>query len=399
MLARARRRTARGRAARAADRRSPRVVGTLLADAASDPALRRAGARRRRTSPTSPALAATIDVDGIVAAREFVVRELARALRGRVRALPTRRCAVARRPTRRRRRRSAPRRLANLCLRYLVRARRRAGARAGGRAVRRRRQHDRRDRGARRASTDSDAAGAGRAVRALRGALARRAAGARQVVRAAGDVACAPDTLAARAVAARAPAVQRPQPEPRALAGRRVRAAQLRAASTPRDGAGYAFVADQVLALDRGQPAARGDARRRVQPVAALRRAATRALQRAALRANRRLRAPSPDVRRDRRRNSTDRAPLRGASRDSPVRLDGDVPRLAPAVPAHAARREHAPACPRPSPDCRTASRARCRRSAARPARASSRPSAIARGNAPAQRAGMRFAAHHRHVA
>ena len=43
-----------------------------------------------------------------------------------------------------------------------------------------------------------------------------------------------------------------------------------------RDGGGYAFAADQVLALDADQSAARGADRRRVQPLEALRRAAPR---------------------------------------------------------------------------------------------------------------------------
>ena len=92
-------------------------------------------------------------------------------------------------------------------------------------------------------------------VRALRGAVARRAAGARQVVRAAGAQR-ARRHARARARAARPSALQRAQPEPRALAGRRVRARATSRAST-RGRRGYAFIAEQVLALDATQPAAR----------------------------------------------------------------------------------------------------------------------------------------------
>ena len=202
------------------------VVAALLDDRASDPAL-----IALALTPPDPAyvasLDAVIDVDGIDHARAFVVRELARALRRPLRAR-LRSAAPHAAATRRRRRRSATRRLANVCLRYLGERGDAAGARAGDRPVRRRRQHDRVDRRARRRSRTATSPERDDAVRALRGALARRAAGARQVVRAGGDE--PPRRHArARARAARPPALQRAQPEPRALAGRRVRAAQLRA--------------------------------------------------------------------------------------------------------------------------------------------------------------------------
>ena len=130
------------------------------------------------------AMEATLDADGIAAARAHLVRELAKKLRpalrvGRATASSCRLvCVVAGAD----RAAAASQRRAALSRR----ARRRGRARAGDRAVRRGRQHDRHDRSACR-DQGQRCARAPRPVRALRSPLARRAAGARQVVRAGSD--------------------------------------------------------------------------------------------------------------------------------------------------------------------------------------------------------------------
>ncbi len=94
-----------------------RVVGALLDDLASDPAL----LALALTPPDLGYLATLrerIDVDGIVAAREFVVRDLARTLRaGFERTYAARRVRAPYAPTPAQ---AGARRLANACLRYLA---------------------------------------------------------------------------------------------------------------------------------------------------------------------------------------------------------------------------------------------------------------------------------------
>ena len=145
-----------------------------------------------------------------------------------------------------------PRRLAQRRAALPRRPRRRGRARAGDRAVRRRRQHDRHDRRARR-DQGQRCARAPRPVRALRGPLARRAAGARQVVRARSD---------ARSATARSIACKSLLAHPRFNARNPNRVRSLVGAFALRnfarfnavDGGGYSFVAEQVLALDPANP-------------------------------------------------------------------------------------------------------------------------------------------------
>ena len=246
------------------------IVRMLLADRVSDPALlaqaltpagpripcRHPGRHRRRRRRRGPRLRA--QRTGPRAVRRVRAR-VRRPARPRVVRADARadRCAQARER-----------------LPALSRQRRRRGrARARRRALRRRRQHDGQHRRAGR--TDGRrVARARRALRAVRGEVARRAAGARQVVRAGSDVR-ARRHARARAQAARASAVQRAQSEPRALARRRVHAAQLRALQ--RGGRrGLRVRRGPGAGARRDQPAARGDDRRCVHAVEALPRAAAR---------------------------------------------------------------------------------------------------------------------------
>jgi len=95
------------------------VVGKLLADRASDPAL-----LALALAPPDPvyvaALVPIIDADGVVAARAFLIHELGRALRGEFeRAYHERRVRASYAPTPAQ---TGSRKLANMCLRYLVAA-------------------------------------------------------------------------------------------------------------------------------------------------------------------------------------------------------------------------------------------------------------------------------------
>ncbi len=252
------------------------VVDHLLADDEDDPAL-----IALALAPPSLAWLAeqvdAVDVDALCAAREFVIRELARMMRAALlRGVSSRPPPPDYAPVQAQ---IGPRALRNRCLHYLGALDDGAGARAGGRAVRRRRQHDRRRRRARRDQPQRRARARG-AVRALRGEVARRAAGARQVVRAAGDLAAAGHARP-RAGAVRAPEVQRPQSQSRALARRRVRHAQL--AGLPRRGRQRLRVRHRADHGARPRQSARlVDACQRVQPMAAPHRAAARAAARRA---------------------------------------------------------------------------------------------------------------------
>ena len=169
----------------------------------------------------------TLDADGVVAARAFLMRELAHAtLRGEFeRVYHERRVRASYAPTHDQ---TGARKLANMCLRYLGCVDD-AAARALAIA-----QYDAADN-----MTDT--------IAALVGDQGQRHAGARRPVRALREPAgatsrwsstsgsrsrrcrSAPDTLDRVQSAARASALQRAQSESRPLAGRRVRAAQLRA--------------------------------------------------------------------------------------------------------------------------------------------------------------------------
>ena len=105
--------------------------------------------------------------------------------------------------------------------------------------------------------------------------LARRAAGPRQVVRARGAGRRAPIRSRACRRCLRIRASTRAIRIACARSSARSRCAISRG-SMRRDGGGYAFAADQVLALDATNPQLGGDGRGRVQPVEALPRAAAR---------------------------------------------------------------------------------------------------------------------------
>ena len=263
---------ARGDAAGAAGVARRASSRQLLADRASDPALialaltppdaglRRGAASRRSTS---------------------TARRRARVRRARARARASRRVRARVRAQRARgalcadagadRRRACSR---NACLRYLGAiddAPARALAVAQFDAADNMTDADRRARRAERQRR----AGARRAVRALRGEVARRAAGARQVVRAAGARRSAPDTLArVRALLAHPRFNARNPNRVRSLVG----AFALRnlLAFHAADGVGLRVRRRPGPGARPPQSAARGDARRRVQPVEALRRAAPR---------------------------------------------------------------------------------------------------------------------------
>ena len=155
--------------------------------------------------------------------------------------------------------------------------RRCAGARPRRCPVRRRRQHDRRCLATLAAVNHSVAAEREALFPALRGQVARRALGARQVVRAAGGPSLRPDMLArVRSLLAPHPEVRRPQSQPCARAGPR----DIRAAATglpfinPDPGSGYDFVTDQILSFDRRNPQTAASLAGAFNLLAALRRAA-----------------------------------------------------------------------------------------------------------------------------
>ena len=167
------------------------IIGKLLADRASDPAL--LALSLTPPDPTYVAeLATIVHADGVVAAHAFLIRELARTLRSEFeRTYHERRVRASYAPT--------PDQTGSRKLRQHVPAlsglrRRRRGTRARRRPFRRGRQHD----GHRRRAVGAEGRrvrGARRAVRALRSEAARRAARPRQVVHARGHVSRA-DTLA-----------------------------------------------------------------------------------------------------------------------------------------------------------------------------------------------------------
>ena len=224
-----------------------RVVRTLLADRASDPAL-----IALALIPPDPAyvasLESTIDVDGVTRAREFLIAALAGELRGEFeRVYAERRIA---RPTRRRRHRLGRASLRNVACAISRASTIPAGPR-GRRAVRRGRQHDRCDRRARRAQGPRRAPRHDCSRASRRGGMTSRW--------------CSTSGSPSRHGPARRDALDRVREllrHPRFNARNPNRVRSLVGAFTLRnfarfnaiDGSGYAFAADQVLTLDGTNP-------------------------------------------------------------------------------------------------------------------------------------------------